>query len=112
MDLRITGRARSEVDALSAAEYVEVATVAAAIRGSAHLVGGRFGVVDNQYDVYAREVPGTNWLMLLVCDPANPQTAAFAGLWRDGNMSPVVKEQMARQAAAALGWMNPNIYVF
>lgn len=118
MDLRITDRAKSDVDAALARNvkgYVEICNVVAALRmalrAKGKLPGERFAVLNDQYDVYAYEVPGTSESMILVCDPAAPQIVDFARLM-PGDRSYRVKNGMASEAASALGLINPRIDVF
>jgi hypothetical protein len=69
-------------------------------------------VVNDQYDVYGYEAPGTDKLMIFVCDPATPQIAVFAALWSDGDFSLRAEQRMAAEAASALGLISPQIFVF
>jgi hypothetical protein len=112
VNVRFMPRARADAAARSAKEYVEIATVVAALRSAQKLPGERFAVVDDRWDIYVCDVPGTKLVMIIVCDPATPQDVVVARLWPDGNFTPRVKETMAREAAAALGLINPQIFVY
>ena len=69
VDVLITARARAEAAALSGAAYVEISTVVAALRRTGRFPCARFGVVNDQFDLYACEAPGTNQIMIFAHDP-------------------------------------------
>ena len=112
MNVLITARARAEAAALSGAEYVEICTVVAALRKTGRLPGGRFGIVNDQFDLYACETPGTDQMMIFAHDPATPQTAALALLWPGRDFTSRAKATVAGLAGSALGLLNPRTFVF
>ena len=115
MKLRPTDRAYGDLEAVikRPRDYANVSAAVKAIGGVGPPPGGKpIAVVNDQYDVYTYEPPGTgSTVIVLIWDPDDPGTAVFAGLWPDPDGSRRATKRVAAEAASAAGVVDPRVFV-